>query len=458
MDGNRTAITATRPFEADASVLSRALGVGVVGSAPGCRHHARDERMARALDWRQLDALPPRTFLQPAAERGAVRRHAPAPDLLLGRLGGESRGAAYLWLRGGTRESDQLQALAGRALACVREREQELARESTLRERELGARAAGIVHDLRNQLTLASGLLERFQSTGEGAEEMRAVLRSAHRLAALSLRAESRGRPRLLELRALLLREARAAGRSRRGASLSPVRVGCPAELQVFEDPTPLARALRNLISNALEASPPGHAVQVVGRLRDDARIEIEVLDRGRGMGQERMRELFRPGVSGGRGTGWGSRALIDALDELDADLLLDSAPGQGTRARVRLRSAPVGPAAERLVLLDPDPDRRVRRTRRLQECGREVSACGDPSHALPLLSGGAAALIMARGTSGSGLEPLLELVEAEGMRLVVAEATSDAWLTPWQAPCLALPRGGRATAALPGSRACRPG
>ena len=436
VDNSSTALDSSDGFEVEASVLLRALATGLVGSAPGCRHSAREERLARALDWCRLDALPPGAFLQPAAEGGGLRRFATAPDLLLGRLGGESQGAAYLWVRGGTRESDRLQAMAGRALACLQQRAQASSHRSSRRERELGARAAGIVHDLRNQLTLASGLLERVRSTGEGSGEMRAVLRSAHRLAANTLQGEMPGAPRLFELRPLLVREARAAGRSRPKASRSPVRVGCPADLQVFEDPTSLARVLRNLMSNALEASPTGSAVHVVGRRREDARIEIEVLDQGRGMDRERMRELFLSGVSGGHGTGWGSRALSDALDELDADFVLDSAPGQGTRAQVLLRPAPVGPSDQRLVLLDPDADRREERLRRLRELDREVLPCSNPSQALRLLSGGAAALIMARGTSGAGLGPLQELLAAESIPCVLASATSDAWLAECGALC----------------------
>jgi signal transduction histidine kinase len=60
---------------------------------------------------------------------------------------------------------------------------------------------------------------------------------------------------------------------------------------------------LSNLLSNAIEASPPGASVSIEAR-RADGSVDFLVRDTGPGLPQHVQSELFRPVRSGKRGGG----------------------------------------------------------------------------------------------------------------------------------------------------------
>jgi hypothetical protein len=290
-------------------------------------------------------------------------------------------------------------------------------------------RTAGVLHDLRNQLTLASGVVERLRITGVGAEELGRILDTARELAALPLEGRGHLQPKTLVLRPWLLGESRAVARSSRRGGDAVVRVRCPLALRAFCEPTALSRLLRNLVSNALEASPVGSEVRIEARRLLSGGLELEVTDRGRGMTKAGLQRLFEAGAGDSGGTGWGGRVLGDALRDLDAELQLDSSLGGGTRARVLLPPVPRALAAGRVLLLDPDTERRRQRTQRLEQRSWEVIAVGSVERAAVRLAAGAHALVVARGTTGAGLEELSEICQREGVRWIQASAGDDAWL-----------------------------
>ncbi|MBS7812039.1 XrtA/PEP-CTERM system histidine kinase PrsK [Roseococcus pinisoli] len=103
--------------------------------------------------------------------------------------------------------------------------------------------------------------------------------------------------------------------------------------------------ALRHLLDNAAEASPPDVPVWVTLR-QEEARLVLDITDRGPGMSAEFVRDtLFRPlssGRAGGNGIGaWQAR---DLLRGAGGDIDVITAPGRGTTMRVTL---PCLPAAE---------------------------------------------------------------------------------------------------------------
>jgi signal transduction histidine kinase len=99
-------------------------------------------------------------------------------------------------------------------------------------------------------------------------------------------------------------------------------------------------RALTNLIDNAIRASPPGEPVEIGARATGDG-VEIEVVDRGCGIAPADLERVFDAFVSmreGGNGLGLTiSRQIVE---QLGGTLVLESAPGEGTRARLRLPAA----------------------------------------------------------------------------------------------------------------------
>jgi two-component system sensor histidine kinase RegB len=103
--------------------------------------------------------------------------------------------------------------------------------------------------------------------------------------------------------------------------------------------PRAVSQALRSLITNAQDASPPNAAVVVAVRC-DAGALELAIRDRGDGMPGEilaRIGEPFFTTKSPGRGMGLGlflARAVIEAVG---GTLEIDSAAGTGTEVRVVL-------------------------------------------------------------------------------------------------------------------------
>lgn len=103
-----------------------------------------------------------------------------------------------------------------------------------------------------------------------------------------------------------------------------------------------LARALRSLLKNAVQASPPGVPVEL--RLSAaDGEVRAEVADRGAGMPSEirdRAGEPFFTTKGPGEGMGLGLFLARTLVEQLGGHLELDSVPASGTTARLRLPAA----------------------------------------------------------------------------------------------------------------------
>jgi two-component system sensor histidine kinase RegB len=127
------------------------------------------------------------------------------------------------------------------------------------------------------------------------------------------------------------------------GARSAP-QVNCevPPELlrvRLRLPPRAVSQALRSLITNAQDASPPTAAVSISAK-RDAATLELEIRDRGAGMPSEIMARIGEPFFTTkppGRGMGLGlflARAVVEAVG---GSLDIESAAGAGTCVRVAL-------------------------------------------------------------------------------------------------------------------------
>jgi signal transduction histidine kinase len=96
-------------------------------------------------------------------------------------------------------------------------------------------------------------------------------------------------------------------------------------------------RALTNLIDNAIRASAGDVAVEIAAR-PCDLGVEIVIIDHGAGIAADELERVFEAFVSlrpGGNGLGLTiSRQIVE---QLGGTLALESAPGEGTTARLRL-------------------------------------------------------------------------------------------------------------------------
>jgi len=109
--------------------------------------------------------------------------------------------------------------------------------------------------------------------------------------------------------------------------------------------PRALGDALRGLLKNALQASPPGATVRLwMGA--DDGRIRVAVIDQGRGMPPDVLQRAGEPFFTTkvpGEGMGLGLFLTRTLVDQLGGEFTMASRPAVGTEARIELPAADAG-------------------------------------------------------------------------------------------------------------------
>jgi two-component system sensor histidine kinase RegB len=119
-----------------------------------------------------------------------------------------------------------------------------------------------------------------------------------------------------------------------------------------------VTQALRSLITNAQDASPPDGQVTLSAVMRADV-LAIDVVDRGRGMSEEllaRIGEPFFTTKQPGRGMGLGLFLARAVFESLGGAIAFDSREAQGTTVTVtvpvdveaRARRKAAGPRGSR--------------------------------------------------------------------------------------------------------------
>jgi two-component system cell cycle sensor histidine kinase PleC len=123
----------------------------------------------------------------------------------------------------------------------------------------------------------------------------------------------------------------------------------------VVADTRAMHHILANLLSNAVKFTPAGGHIAVSAKLESDGRLSMTVADDGIGIAPEDQLRVFeRFGrarhdvtISDDKGTGLGLAVVKGFAEAHDGDVMLESAPGAGTRVTVYLPSQRVlGPDA----------------------------------------------------------------------------------------------------------------
>jgi len=164
--------------------------------------------------------------------------------------------------------------------------------------------AAGLAHEIRNPLggiSLFASLLEQdCEGSAKALDLVRKIQKGVGRLDGVVSNVLAFARPGQLQRRHMLLKsilvEAMEMARphfaqwSVKGEIDDGV---CDQEL--WADAGQLQQAILNLLVNAAEASPAGGLVRLSSRRVGSDRVEIEVTDRGPGIGREALQRLFNP-------------------------------------------------------------------------------------------------------------------------------------------------------------------
>ena len=195
----------------------------------------------------------------------------------------------------------------------------------------IGSAAAGIAHDINNQLTLIVNHLslpdlDGARQAAERCSELTASL--------LTYCKGERVAPSPLDL-AAFLRNYLAETRLPEGVELVPdIPPSLPA---IAADPLALTRALTNLVLNACAA------MNGMGQLRITATPgAIEVSDSGPGISVENRKRIFEPffTTKGAHGTGLGLSIVREIMRQHGGSVTEFSEPGRGARFTLRFRSA----------------------------------------------------------------------------------------------------------------------
>jgi two-component system sensor histidine kinase RegB len=213
----------------------------------------------------------------------------------------------------------------------------------------LATLAAGAAHELSTPLAtiaVAARELERALAAGEppgdlerDARLIRAETDRCRQI--LEAMAGQSGEPTGDTPRAASLGDVMSAVRSRlTAAEISHLDVDVPADVRVVWPVHAVARALSNLVQNALQASTLPARVDVRANLAAEDVVGLTIVDRGVGMSPTdlgRAGEPFFTTKAPGAGTGLGLFVARSSIEQLGGRLSLSSVLGRGTVASVTL-------------------------------------------------------------------------------------------------------------------------
>jgi len=214
----------------------------------------------------------------------------------------------------------------------------------------LGRLSAGVAHEIRNPLNAMKGAMVHLRQkrpdepliqeiAGLVTEEIDRLDRLVAEFLYFSKQAPPRLSPTDLNLvilgaQALLIHQASRKGvrfENRLDEGLPPV----PLDAHQME------QALLNLAINAMDAVPPGGEVRFTSGVKEEggARFAaIEVVDKGVGIGPEDLPNVFDPFfTTKEEGTGLGLPLSLGIVEAHGGSLEIESRPGEGTRATIRL-------------------------------------------------------------------------------------------------------------------------
>jgi len=195
---------------------------------------------------------------------------------------------------------------------------------NSMRMEMIGSAAAGVAHDINNQLNLIVNHLEGAQRATERCSALTAGLlafckNEPIRMISTSPAAFLRTFTRQLQLPG--------------GIDL---QLNVPTLLPAIStDPLALTRALTNLISNACEAMDGKGTLRITASPR-----AIEVSDTGRGIPLELAKRIFDPffTTKGENGTGLGLSIVRELMRQQGGSVTVNSEPGRGAQFTLHFR------------------------------------------------------------------------------------------------------------------------
>ncbi len=316
-------------------------------------------------------------------------------------------------------------AIVTEAMETTERRRAEEALRQSQKLEAMGQLTGGVAHDFNNLLTPIIGALDMLQRGGVGGERERRMIGGG-------LLAADRARTLVQRLLAFARRQplrstaidvgALVSGMAELVASTSGPRIRLDVRIDegaicAKADPHQLEMAILNLSVNACDAMPDGGTLTIsvapeqVGphhpsRLAPGRYVRLSLADTGVGMDEETRARAVEPFYSTkgvGKGTGLGLSMVHGLAAQLGGGLLIDSAPGKGTRIDLWLvecerivdgaASRPEAAAGVRgrgdILLVDDEDIVRSSTADMLEELGFRVVEAGSAEQALAILARG---------------------------------------------------------------------
>ncbi len=261
----------------------------------------------------------------------------------------ERAGTAFNYLARRLEETEKERESAVRA-ACQSER---LAA--------LGQMAAGIGHEINNPLmnimSLASLVEESLEPGQEGLREDLQILKKEGERCArivqgiLSFAREKEPTYEAFDMRRLIEDTLDLLSHRLQSGGIE-VEKDLEAAMPMEGDPNLLQQVLVNILLNAIQASPAGSRIRIVGRARDDE-IEIKISDSGTGIADEHWSKIFDPFFTTkreGEGTGLGLSISYGIVKRHQGRLWIENNAENGACVYIRL---PVQSTRDKDVMQD---------------------------------------------------------------------------------------------------------
>ena len=216
----------------------------------------------------------------------------------------------------------------------------------------IGTMAAGIGHEIGNPLASLSAviqLLKRRQHSDEDRRHLQTLQEQVDRIAGIVRQMLEFSRPAAGEwvptdLNELIEQTVRMVSFSHRARHARIESVPNSQLPKVRIVPQSFQQVLVNVLLNAVDAveGKEGEKLVTVERVFEDGWVKVLVKDRGIGMTEEQLRQVFEPFYTTkppGRGTGLGMAVSYRLVERQGGRIEIASTPGQGTVVTVMFRA-----------------------------------------------------------------------------------------------------------------------